>query len=91
MAAVLTADLGDGAPVRVSCRAMMRSPSRITCTHALMSTRCEQTPGKFSRCQPVCKRGAQPAELGAGERIRTADLPFTRRLLCLLSYTGGRL
>ena len=29
------------------------------------------------------------AELGAGERDRTADLPFTRRLLCLLSYTGG--
>ena len=29
--------------------------------------------------------------LGAGERVRTADLPFTRRLLCLLSYTGGRL
>jgi hypothetical protein len=29
--------------------------------------------------------------LGAGERIRTADLPFTRRLLCQLSYTGGRL
>jgi hypothetical protein len=28
---------------------------------------------------------------GAGERIRTADLPFTRRLLCQLSYTGGRL
>jgi hypothetical protein len=28
-------------------------------------------------------------ELGAGERIRTADLPFTRRLLCQLSYTGG--
>ena len=26
---------------------------------------------------------------GAGERIRTADLPFTRRLLCQLSYTGG--
>jgi hypothetical protein len=25
---------------------------------------------------------------GAGERIRTADLPFTRRPLCLLSYTG---
>jgi hypothetical protein len=24
----------------------------------------------------------------AGERSRTADLPFTRRLLCLLSYTG---
>ena len=29
------------------------------------------------------------SDLGAGERIRTADLPFTRRLLCLLSYTGG--
>ena len=28
-------------------------------------------------------------KLGAGERDRTADLPFTRRLLCLLSYTGG--
>jgi hypothetical protein len=26
---------------------------------------------------------------GAGERDRTADLPFTRRPLCLLSYTGG--
>ena len=26
---------------------------------------------------------------GAGERIRTAGLPFTRRLLCLLSYTGN--
>ena len=24
----------------------------------------------------------------AGERIRTADLPLTRRTLCLLSYTG---
>jgi hypothetical protein len=30
-------------------------------------------------------------ERGAGERIRTADLPFTRRLLCQLSYTGWRL
>jgi hypothetical protein len=28
---------------------------------------------------------------GAGERDRTADLPFTRRLLCQLSYTGGDL
>ena len=27
--------------------------------------------------------------LGAGERDRTADLPFTRRPLCQLSYTGG--
>ena len=26
---------------------------------------------------------------GAGERDRTADLPFTRRLLCQLSYTGA--
>jgi hypothetical protein len=25
---------------------------------------------------------------GAGERIRTADHPLTRRALCLLSYTG---
>jgi hypothetical protein len=32
-----------------------------------------------------------PSDLGAGERDRTADLPFTRRLLCQLSYTGGRL
>src|SRR5260221_14640412 len=31
------------------------------------------------------------AELGAGERDRTAGLPFTRRLLCLLSYTGAGL
>jgi hypothetical protein len=28
-------------------------------------------------------------DLGAGERDRTADLPFTRRPLCQLSYTGG--
>jgi hypothetical protein len=28
---------------------------------------------------------------GAGERDRTADLPFTRRPLCQLSYTGGGL
>ena len=27
--------------------------------------------------------------MGAGERDRTADLPFTRRPLCQLSYTGG--
>jgi hypothetical protein len=35
--------------------------------------------------------GRMPLYLGAGERIRTADLPFTRRLLCQLSYTGGEL
>jgi hypothetical protein len=28
------------------------------------------------------------SDLGAGERNRTADLPLTRRMLCLLSYTG---
>jgi hypothetical protein len=28
------------------------------------------------------------AKKRAGERDRTADLPFTRRLLCQLSYTG---
>ena len=52
--------------------------------------------------QPDGTKGSAPApvqiggyvrnyssDLGAGERIRTADLPFTRRLLCLLSYTGG--
>ena len=33
--------------------------------------------------------GLTGAGVGAGERIRTADLPFTRRLLCQLSYTGG--
>jgi hypothetical protein len=27
--------------------------------------------------------------LGAGDQDRTGDLPFTRRPLCLLSYTGG--
>ena len=28
------------------------------------------------------------SDLGAGERIRTADRPLTRRMLCQLSYTG---
>ena len=42
----------------------------------------------------VQKTADRPLDLtaflsGAGERIRTADLPFTRRLLCQLSYTGG--
>jgi hypothetical protein len=40
---------------------------------------------------PSSSRLAPREESGAGERIRTADLPFTRRLLCQLSYTGGRL
>ena len=43
------------------------------------------------RDQPKAKRQASAGviqRLGAGERIRTADLPFTRRLLCQLSYTG---
>src|SRR5206468_1672698 len=42
--------------------------------------------------QPKAKRqtsGQVTHDLGAGERIRTAGLPFTRRLLCQLSYTGG--
>ena len=30
-----------------------------------------------------------PGQSGAGERIRTADRPLTRRMLCQLSYTGG--
>jgi hypothetical protein len=37
------------------------------------------------------RRCARLADLGAGERDRTADLPFTRRPLCQLSYTGGDL
>jgi hypothetical protein len=37
----------------------------------------------------MLRDGHMPLDLGAGERIRTADLPFTRRLLCQLSYTGG--
>jgi hypothetical protein len=35
--------------------------------------------------------GREGGREGAGERDRTADLPFTRRPLCLLSYTGGDL
>ena len=29
-----------------------------------------------------------PANIGAGDRLRTRDLSLTRRLLCHLSYTG---
>ncbi len=36
-------------------------------------------------------RTSELVSIGAGARIRTGGLPFTRRLLCLLSYTGGRL
>ena len=50
MAAVLTGRLGDGASVRVTYPAAMRSSSRIRCTHALMSARCEKTWGMFPRC-----------------------------------------
>jgi hypothetical protein len=32
--------------------------------------------------------GVAGLRVGAGERDRTADLPFTRRPLCQLSYTG---
>ena len=43
-------------------------------------------------CTEACTARTQAREimldLGAGERIRTAGLPFTRRLLCQLSYTG---
>jgi len=37
----------------VTYPAAMRS-SRIRCTHALMSARCEKTWGKFPKCQPSC-------------------------------------
>src|SRR5215469_10862973 len=44
------------------------------------------------RRQPLQRLAGYAAlELGAGERDRTADLPFTRRPLCQLSYTGGDL
>ena len=43
-----------------------------------MSPSCVAAKTSGSRCGPP----------GAGERDRTADLPFTRRLLCQLSYTG---
>jgi len=50
------------------------------------------TPGCTPGCTEACTARTQAREivldLGAGERIRTAGLPFTRRLLCLLSYTG---
>ena len=54
MGLVLTGRLGDGASVRVTYPAAMRSFSRIRCTAALMSARCEKSWGKFPRCQPVC-------------------------------------
>src|ERR1022692_1847776 len=44
---------GGFASVRVTYPAAIRSSSRIRCTHALMSARCEKTWGKFPRCQPV--------------------------------------
>jgi hypothetical protein len=54
MVAVLTGRLGDGASVRVTYPAAMRSSSRIRCAHALMSARWEKTRGEFPGCQPVC-------------------------------------
>jgi hypothetical protein len=45
MMTILTGRLGDGAPVRVTYRAAMRSSARIRCTHALMTARCEKTWG----------------------------------------------
>jgi hypothetical protein len=53
MVAALTGRLGDGAPVRVTYPASVRSSSRIRCAHALMSARCEKAWGKFPGCQPV--------------------------------------
>jgi hypothetical protein len=44
----------------------------------------------LSSCVKTQVRGpARARDHGAGERDRTADLPFTRRPLCQLSYTGG--
>ena len=40
---------------------------------------------------PTTYTQVRDTEIGAGERIRTADRPLTRRMLCQLSYTGVRL
>jgi hypothetical protein len=55
-----------------------------------------EDPGPDGLCERLSdllpgRAGVVRVDLGAGERIRTAGLPFTRRLLCLLSYTGRRL
>jgi hypothetical protein len=52
--------------------------------NSISAVRTERT----ARC-PVASRFRTSRTLGAGERNRTADLPLTRRTLCLLSYTGG--
>ena len=62
MVAVLTGRLGDGASVRVTYPAAMRSSSRIRCTHALMSARCEKTWEKFRRCQRTITAAAPSPE-----------------------------
>jgi hypothetical protein len=46
-------------------------------------------PPALTRTRDPRVRPGNSAWGGAGERDRTADLPFTRRLLCQLSYTGG--
>jgi hypothetical protein len=61
------------------------SPARMRKLDKRCAHRADGAPGY------VRSRSSTSRRLGAGERIRTADLPLTRRTLCLLSYTGRRL
>jgi hypothetical protein len=54
--------------------------------HPLDSLTC---PWRVARTSADTPPQVKSLRLGAGERDRTADLPFTRRPLCQLSYTGG--
>jgi hypothetical protein len=45
----------------------------------------------LSFCISAGERADDVLDCGAGDPNRTGDLPFTRRLLCLLSYTGAGL
>jgi hypothetical protein len=66
-----------------------RDPARPC--HSPESTQSDCTSGTSLAPNLIFLETDMCSDLRAGERDRTADLPFTRRLLCLLSYTGGRL
>ena len=53
--------------------------------------RCLRHDDALSFCIPAGERTDGVLGCGAGDPNRTGDLPFTRRLLCLLSYTGAAL
>src|ERR1700733_15747881 len=44
--------------------------------------------GRLNHIRASVPAARRHCDYGAGERVRTAGLPFTRRLLCQLSYTG---